>query len=402
MSDQVYLCDLGMACAIGSTSREVWDSVLSANRTGIAEKEIGGKKFQIGSVAEDIHARPLPKPYDNRVNAILDAVLDEIEETVKKAIARFGSGRIAVLLGSCDNGSETSLNAHEYCRENGTFPEGYTLAAQRADLPSRFAAERFGLTGPVMTFSTACASSASALASGRNMIRSGLCDAVIAGGVDIVSVAVALGFDSLEAVSNVPCQPFSANRKGINLGEGAAVFVMSAERLTDSSLCLLGAGESADAHHMTAPDPEGKGAALAMERALADASLTAADIDYLNLHGTGTALNDAMESLAVRTVFGRGVPVSSTKSLTGHTLGAAGALELGICWLSLSSLNPDCLIPAQRWDGIRDPALPPLDIVDAPRFAERLSVCMSNSFAFGGCDVSLIVGHSAEFRQNNL
>ena len=154
---------------------------------------------------------------------------------------------------------------------------------------------------------------------------------------------------------------------------------------------LAGTGESADAHHMTAPDPEGTGALLAMKRALENAGYTPHQIDYINLHGTGTRLNDAMESRAVGKLFPSALPASSTKGITGHTLGAAGALEAGICWLALSATNTGKLLPVHRWDGEKDPDLPPLNLVGAGQTAEALTACMTNSFAFGGCNVSLIL-----------
>jgi len=161
-----------------------------------------------------------------------------------------------------------------------------------------------------------------------------------------------------------------------------------------ASIALLGAGASSDAHHISAPDPQGKGAIEAMRLALRQADIAAEQLDYLNLHGTATAHNDAMESLAVSTLFPAGVPCSSSKPMTGHTLGAAGALEAAFCWLSLSPFNPEQLLPPHLWDGQQDPALPTLELV-APgtrlsRSAPRRM--MSNSFAFGGNNVSLILG----------
>ena len=392
MSQDIFLDDVGLVCSLGSGKRAVWDAV-AGSRCGIARGAVVGREFWLGSVPPAWYDSGDAEPFASRVNAILRVALDEIAPAVGVAVARYGASRIGAIIGSCDNGSELSFSALSRYRESGAFPPGYGLQYQRADLPARFAAERLGLQGPALACSTACASSASALVSARNLIRSGVCDAVVAGGVDIVSPAVALGFASLEAVSDEPCAPFSERRHGITLGEGAAVFLLTRDRLSPDAPRLLGVGESADAHHMTAPDPEGSGAACAMERALADAGISADDIDYVNLHGTGTELNDAMESRAVAQVFPRGVPASSTKALTGHTLGAAGALELGICWLALSrAMNPSLALPPQPWDGTPDPALPPNDIVAGARRTTRLSRCKSNSFAFGGCNVSLIVG----------
>ncbi len=154
---------------------------------------------------------------------------------------------------------------------------------------------------------------------------------------------------------------------------------------------LSGIGESADAEHVTAPRADGAGARLAMERALADAGISPSDVDYINLHGTGTKLNDAMESIAVHEVFGDVTPASSTKSLTGHTLGASGALEAAFCCLALSESNKECLLPVHRFDGLRDPELPEIHLVSRGERASRLKTCVSNSFGFGGCNVSLVL-----------
>jgi 3-oxoacyl-[acyl-carrier-protein] synthase-1 len=338
---------------------------------------------------------------------IADAALEQIRSDVERVAAAYGPSRVGVCVGSCDNGSERSLKAHEAYAAAGRFPENYELRYQGAAYPAEYIAGRFALTGPVLAVSTACASGAGAIRVGADLIRGDFCDAVVAGGVDVVSKTVLFGFDALEAVSDAPCNPFSKNRKGITLGEGAAFFVLSRDPPGPlggpggSPIALLGAGESADAYHITAPHPGGRGAIRAMQEALAAAGIEAGAVEYVNLHGTGTPLNDAMEALAMAAVFpgaAAGPPVSSTKPLTGHTLGAAGALELALCWLALSRSagNPPgaagTRLPVHRWDGVSDETLPALRFVSADTVVEGLKVCMSNSFAFGGCNVSLIIG----------
>ena len=255
--------------------------------------------------------------------------------------------------------------------------------------------------------STACASSASAFVSARNNLYAGNCDVAIVGGVDIASLSVILGFASLEAMSDKPTNPFSANRSGLTLGDASVFFVVTREPCAElcttecSGLKVIGFGESADADHITAPRADGEGAYQAMKTALVDAGIEASQIGYVNLHGTGTELNDAMESRAVNRIFGEAnhadVLVSSTKALTGHTLGAAGALELAFCCLSLQSRDGEnnCTLPSHLFDGVVDPNLPPVHLVKPDEKVKNLIYCMSNSFAFGGCNVSLIV-------ENNL
>ena len=206
-------------------------------------------------------------------------------------------------------------------------------------------------------------------------------------GADSLCRTTVEGFIALEAVATNRCQPMSANRKGINIGEGASVFLLSRET---GPLELLGVGESCDAYHLSSPDPQGRGAEAAMRAALHDARLAATDIDYVNLHATGTSKNDQMESLAMARVFPAGVTCSGTKPLTGHTLGAAGAIEAALCCLAIA----EDVIPPHVWDGHPDPTLPSLHLATLgqsfPPTAHR--VCMSNNFAFGGSNVSLIFG----------
>ena len=250
-----------------------------------------------------------------------------------------------------------------------------------------------GTGGPAYTVSTACSSGAKAIVSARALLALGVCDAVVAGGSDALCRLTLNGFAALQAVAEAPSNPFSLNRRGLTLGEGAAVFLL--ERRA-GGVQVLGSGESSDAHHMSAPDPEGHGAAVAMEQALAEADVRPRDLAYLNLHGTGTPLNDAMESRAVRRVFGDdAVPASSTKPLVGHTLGAAGAIELGFCCMMLQRRSARGVpLPPHRWDGVVDPELPALRLVapgeHAPP-ADQMAV-LSNSFGFGGNNCAVVLG----------
>lgn len=226
------------------------------------------------------------------------------------------------------------------------------------------------------------------MASAARMLRAGLVDAVVAGGVDALCSFTVAGFSALEAVSVDRCNPLSVHRKGINLGEGAAFFVLTRE---EDAVRLAGWGETQDAHHMSAPDPTGRGAEIAMRQALQSAGMQASAVDYINLHGTATEHNDAMESLAVHAVFGDQVSVSSTKPLTGHALAAAGALEAAIAWHVLHD-NPQGKLPVHWWDGVPDGAMPALPVVQ-PGFTlgRQPQAVLSNSFAFGGSNCSLLL-----------
>jgi 3-oxoacyl-[acyl-carrier-protein] synthase-1 len=242
--------------------------------------------------------------------------------------------------------------------------------------------------GPAFTISTACTSSAKAFVSARRLLQLGVCDAMIVGGVDTLCELTVQGFASLESTSVTRTNPMSRNRKGINVGEGATVFLMTRE---EGEVRLAGAGESSDAHHVSAPDPRGIGGELALRAALKDAGVEPSAIAYVNLHATATRKNDDMEAHLMSRVFAHGVPASGTKPFTGHQLGAAGATELGFAWLTLA--RDDVAMPRHRWDGEADPALPELDLVQDERRIPRdgAQYVMSNSFAFGGSNVSLIL-----------
>jgi 3-oxoacyl-[acyl-carrier-protein] synthase-1 len=227
------------------------------------------------------------------------------------------------------------------------------------------------------------------LATARSLLALDVCDAVVAGACDSLCGLTANGFSSLQVVSDEITNPLSVNRNGMTLGEGAAVFLVTRDR---AGIQLRGVGESTEAHHMSAPDPAGHGAEQAMRDALRDAALDPARIVYLNLHGTGTPLNDAMECAAIDRVFGDSPPCSSTKSLVGHILGGAGAVEAAFCWLMLSqraSGNLD-LIP-HAFDAQPDPALPDLRLVPREGLRVPVGAVMTNSFGFGGNNCSLIL-----------
>jgi len=405
MNRPLYINDFSFHCILGGEKTAVFDKLTKGIRGDFTQYDVAG----VMRPAATIDPKTLPvvsdNKFDNRVNRLSQAALIGIEPTIRKAVEKFGANRVGIFLGSCDNGSEASISALRHFKEKGSFPEGYVLDYQRADFPIRFIAERYGITGMTSVHSTACASSASAFVSARNNLYAGNCDVAIVGGVDIASLSVILGFASLEAMSDRPTNPFSANRSGLTLGDAAVFFVVTKEPCAElcapncANLKVVGFGESADADHITAPRADGEGAYQAMKAALADAGLNASEIGYVNLHGTGTELNDAMESRAVNRVFGEvdhaDVPVSSTKALTGHTLGAAGALELAFCCLALQSgasqNGESYLLPAHLFDGVVDSNLPPVHLVQPLETAKKLKYCMSNSFAFGGCNVSLIV-----------
>jgi 3-oxoacyl-[acyl-carrier-protein] synthase-1 len=358
---KAYLHDLGIVCALGSSK----EAVLASLDSGISPGMLKDSRFSPkgepmfngrydGSLPSVDH---LPKRLRSRNNQLLLAALNQIRPALEAAIARFGKDRVAVVLGTSTSGIAESEAAFFRKHESGKFGEDFHYGQMEIGSPSEFICAELNLSGPAYTLSTACSSSAKALLSAKRLMHLGLCDAAIVGGSDSLCKFTNAGFLALEAVSPELCRPFQEDRKGINIGEGAALFFMSKE---GPGIELLGGGESSDAHHLSAPEPQGQGAAAAMRGALADAGLQASQISALNAHGTATQQNDAMESLAIQNVLGPGLPFKSTKPLSGHALGAAGALEAGFCWLQLR--------------------------------AGQGTKLMSNSFGFGGSNASVILG----------
>lgn len=394
-----YLNALGLICALGQGKQAVADALFAGDASGMRAQDgwVADRSLTLGAVRAELPPMPAGlQASHSRNNQLLLAAALEIEPQLRATIKTYGPERIAVVLGTSTSGIHEASQSIAASVHDGALPADYRYAQQEMAAPATFLADWLGLSGPAYCLSTACTSSARALLSAHRLLQQGHCDAVLCGGVDSLCRLTLNGFSALEAVSAERCNPFSANRQGINIGEGAALFLMTKELMTreQTSIALLGGGASSDAYHISAPQPQGLGAQQAMRKALAAAGVTAEQIDYLNLHGTATAHNDAMESLAVQALFPQGVPCSSTKPLTGHALGAAGALEAAFCWLSLSPYNSDNLLPPHLWDGQAEDRLPHLQLVaQGTRLAHKPQRrLMSNSFAFGGNNLSLILG----------
>lgn len=393
----VYFSRPAVFCAAGNNIDELWENVAAGNQGGIRRvKALNGKEFYAARISDDLLEKSSGL-YDMRIIRIEEQALRQIEKEIEFVKNKYGENRIGVCVGSCDNGTEFSVAGHREFFARGEFSESYALEMQGADYVASFISEKYGLRGVSLAFETACSSSAGAIIKASELIRSGVCDAVVAGGIDISSDTVLMGFDSLEAVSPEITNPFSRNRRGITLGEAGAFFVLSKELLPENlPVQLLGYGESADAYHMTSPDPSGDGAKRAMEKALNSAGIKPEEVDYINLHGTGTKYNDSMEAKAVQSVFGGGVSASTTKPVTGHTLGAAGALEAAICYACIEKNfnKKEIKLPVQVWDKQQDSEIPALNIIDDEnnKNSGKVKICLSNSFAFGGANSSLIIG----------
>ena len=321
--------------------------------------------------------------------AAINHPADGLRTAVEQALERYGALRVGIVLGTSTSGIYETENAYAWLEQHGQVPASFSLPSQHSWVATaRFLQAELGLQGPCYVISTACSSSSKSLASAQRLIASGVCDAVLTGGVDSLCRLTMYGFRSLDIMSEQPCTPLDKDRKGISLGEGAGLLLLEKPQETFSDCVhLLGCGESSDAHHMTAPHPEGKGAVMAMREALAQAGITAQDIDYVNLHATGTVLNDSAEMLAMDQVFGPDLHCSGTKGLTGHTLGAAGGIETIITWLSLKHGFRPGTCNLKQVDAAFHCCVNRDCETDVP-----VAFTMNNNFGFGGNNTSVVLG----------
>jgi 3-oxoacyl-[acyl-carrier-protein] synthase I len=389
----VFLSELGIVNALGTSRAEVLRRLLEADRSGMASyaELLTGRTTVVGRVREALPALPANlAALDCRNNRLLALALDQIAPAVAAAREVVGPHRIAVLIGTSTSGIAEGEDAIAALHREGRIPAAFHYRQQEIGMTAEFAARYLGLSGVRYTISTACSSSANAFCSALRLLDAGRCDAAVVGGSDSLCRLTLNGFDALESLSPELCNPFSANRRGLNIGEGACVFLLTR---TPAPVRLFGVGEASDGYHLSAPDPAGRGAEAAIRAALAAAQLDSEEIDYVNLHGTATQKNDDMESRVMARVFGEETLCGSTKSLIGHTLGAAGAQELGLCWLLLDTENRNRRIPPHLWDGVRDSSLPDINLASGDSRFER-GVFLSSSFAFGGSNTAVVIGRA--------
>jgi 3-oxoacyl-[acyl-carrier-protein] synthase-1 len=389
----VWLHAPGVLCALGDDLAAIRAALFAGASPGMRMSDAysPGRPLRLGFVDAPLPDTGfLPLEERTRNNALALAAFARIEPLYRKLAAGLPAARIAVVIGTSTSGMASSESAACFREAHGDWPGNYHYLQQELGSPARMLARHLGVAGPAYAVSTACTSSARALISGARLLRAEMVDLVLAGGVDTLTRFTVAGFSSLEAVSNDACLPFSANRKGINIGEAGALFLMSREKPGNGPcIALAGWGESSDGYHISAPDPAGEGARLAIAGALARACITASAVGYVNLHGTATKHNDVMEGRAMAAIFPAVTPMSSTKPLTGHALGAAGALEAAICWLALA--DGERRLPPHLWDGAPDPEIPALRLAGCGERADSpLEYALSASFAFGGSNAALI------------
>ncbi|MGD9699310.1 beta-ketoacyl-[acyl-carrier-protein] synthase family protein [Acinetobacter sp.] len=374
--------------ALGNTAEQIRQALTTQQNTlSLRSGFIPEKQVWVGAYQQPL-IETVPaflQDVDSRNLRFALTALSSIESEIRDYTAQFDRKRLAIILGTSTSGiadneillkqyfnHHSKIEINHYKQEMGSLAKGLQM--------------HLGWEGPAYTISTACSSSAKAMAAGQRLINAGLADAVLVGGVDTLCRLTLNGFYSLESLSNDLCQPCGAQRDGINIGEAAGLFLLSKE---SAPVMLMSAGESMDAWHISAPHPEGKGAAEAMQKALDMAGISASEIGYLNMHGTATPQNDAMEIKAVQTVFQQyEVPISSSKHKTGHCLGAAGAIEAVICQQVLADQS---WLPLHH-SGSIDPELDEANYVLNAQLQQPIEYVMSNSFAFGGSNISLIFG----------
>ncbi|MCW8328969.1 beta-ketoacyl-[acyl-carrier-protein] synthase family protein [Photobacterium sp. SDRW27] len=399
-STPVYIHGCGFHSALGITDRDIHSRLQqgkSPDMLPVSGWLNNGADTVVGKVTAELPAVPdRLKRHNTFNNRLALSALAQIEAPIERAIAKYGRDRVAVIVGTSTSGIADGETALATQIDSGALPEDYHYRVQEVGNIGEFVADYFAIEGPVYTLSTACSSSGRVFLSARRLLKAGIVDAVVVGGSDSLCRLTLNGFNGLDALSDRLCNPFSENRKGINIGEAAAFMLLSLAPEDSGApedipaIALLGAGDSSDAHHISAPHPEGKGAEEAMRKALNDAGLSPECIGYINAHGTATPLNDEMEAKAIHRVFGEQTPVSSTKPLTGHTLGAASAVEAAICW---HVLRYQLELPAQVNDGHIAESLAPVKLVEPGTQLSKPTI-LSNSFAFGGNNISLIFGYA--------
>jgi 3-oxoacyl-[acyl-carrier-protein] synthase I len=385
-SGRLTIVGYGGCCALGGDL----PAIEAGLRAGAVRLHAAPFELPFSAVV-GLVADPLPPPparlarYDSRAARLALLGLDPLLARLAPWRARCGADRLGVVVGTSTGGIDATERAIAAVKGGAGLPADYSFADQHelGALP-RFAAELLGWTGPAYSVSTACSSSTRALSSAARLVRNGICDAVLVGGVDCLCQLTVFGFHSLGILSAEGARPFCRDRAGTHIGEGAGWLLLA--RDGEGPVQVTGWGESSDAHSMTAPHPEGIGLRRAIEAALARAGLGANDVDYVNAHGTGTLQNDAAEFRALGDLFGKTTAVSSTKGMTGHALGAAGAVELVVSALALEK----GFIPANASSSQAGFEDWPLGLVAQAR-PQRCRRVMSVSAGFGGNNAAVIL-----------
>lgn len=385
MTTAVFIEDFAVLCGLGDSKETIAEALASTsirpNMTAV--RLVDGRETQIARISGLDGDQ-----YATRVNRLTGALLEALKARITESIDLYGADRIGVVIGTSNSGIDEGVGHLRTRLATGAWPDDFLYDRQEMFEPARFAADLVGAEGPTFAISTACTSGAKAMATGARMLQAGLADAVICGGVDTLCGLTLNGFAALESIAPEVCNPFSLNRRGITIGDGGALYLLARE---PGPWRLEGWGESSDAYHASAPDPTGSGAEIAVRKALACADRAPSEMGFIHAHGTATRLNDQMEAALIQRVFGSSMPTMSTKPLTGHTLGAAGAVQAALCLLALER----GVYPPHLWDGVRDPDLAEIRLTErGERFERPVSRALSLSFAFGGSNMALVLGRA--------
>lgn len=377
------------SCSAAGANVSALRAALEAQRSGLTNEGLTGSDVQtwLGRVPaiDDVNDLGIWQSRNNAL-ALLGLECEQFKSRLNQLIQRFGPTRIGLVIGSSTSSIDRTEEAYHYLADDELTGAYQQPQVHNPNAPAMFASHITGITGPSITLNTACSSSAKVFATGARWLAAGIVDAVLVGGVDTLCLSVVHGFDSLQLVSANPCKPFDHHRDGINLGEAAgfALLCRSREVVSDIGIALTGYGESSDAYHMSHPHPEGAGARQCIQAALTLAELSPQQIDYINLHGTASRANDAIEGKLIGELFGRTTHCSSTKGWMGHTLGAAGITEAIVAINAIQTgLIPGTLNLQQLDDE--------LDILISPNNIRKdCQHVLTNSFGFGGNNCSLI------------
>lgn len=373
----IFITAYNTICNLGYGMEEIYQNACRGDISKFTQTSdiIKNTKIRIGKVS---HTLPkITKPdYNTRCNRLVLACFELMKKDFAGLISKYGKDNIAIVCATTNTGVE------EF--EKSQNPKHFEIGN-----PSEFAKDYLGLNNFATTVSTACSSGIKAFSIANQILNSNIAEATIVIGVDSIAKLPLFGFHSLEILSPNPTNPFSKNRSGINIGEGAAVFILEKEK-TRNSIEICSIGETTDVYHATCPDPKAKEVINAINQALTKAQISPQDIDYINLHGTGTISNEIMEANAIYSIFKDQTLCSSTKPLTGHCLGAASSIETALCCKLIQTKNP--IIYPHIYDGNYDKTLPKIKLVNKNYNAEKISHCLCTAFGFGGTNAVIILG----------
>ena len=366
--DRIVITEFNAVCNLGGSIDEIYSRAISGDCSHFDLIDIEGKLFRVAKVKTNL-SEIVSQDFNIRTNQLILKALEKIN--VKKLIEKYGQKQIAVVASTTNSGVEefeTTNNIKQVVIGNS----------------AEFVRNYYGLKNYYTSVSTACSSGIKAFQIARELLKSGFAQAVLIVSGDALTKVPLFGFDSLGILSQKQSVSFSKNREGINIGEGAAVFILEKNQ---QGIEILGIGETTDVYHSTTPDPNGIEARRAIELALSDAKINSDEIDYINLHGTGTIANDEMESKAVYGVFNDSVPASSLKPMIGHLLGASASVEVAIS----CKLFGEKLIFPHVYDGIYDEILPKINLAKQNYTSKTVKTILKTSFGFGGTNCAIVL-----------